>query len=79
MSYFDLHSMHVASVSRRERIHAALFCAFLGVFMLSSLILAFCSVGPIVLGTEMNANGMVEYMCLGNGCENMNGFRWHDK
>lgn len=27
--------------------------------------------GPIVVGTEMNTNGLVEYLCLGKGCENL--------
>ncbi|MEC7703171.1 MAG: hypothetical protein VYC19_10490 [Pseudomonadota bacterium] len=33
----------------------------------------------IVLGSELNANGTVEYMCLGSGCDVMNRMTWHDK
>jgi hypothetical protein len=34
-----------------------------------TLAVAFFSAGPIVLGSEMNANGTVEYLCLGRTCE----------
>ncbi len=27
---------------------------------------------PTILGTELNANGTVEYLCIGRGCENLN-------
>ncbi len=26
---------------------------------------------PIVIGTELNGDGSVEYLCLGTGCEDM--------
>lgn len=53
--------------------------AFFGVFMLSlitaSVVMAM-SEGPIILGTEMNTNGMVEYLCLGDGCEHLQPMDW---
>lgn len=33
---------------------------------------------PIILGTEMNADGRVEYLCLGRGCEDYTKFKWRD-
>jgi len=41
------------------------------------LMLCFCittmlvSVEPFVLGTELNTNGQIEYLCLGRACENL--------
>jgi len=64
---------------RKEKIYAALFGCFLIVFFMSSLAVAFFSSGPIVLGTELNGNGSVEYLCLGDSCEGKRPFRWSDK
>lgn len=72
------HHARVVSTARRESICAMVFSIGLIIFMASCLFLAFSSSGPLILGTEMNANGMVEYLCLGNGCENMTDFRWRD-
>lgn len=27
--------------------------------------------GPVVLGSELNTNGRVEYLCLGAGCDRL--------
>jgi hypothetical protein len=32
-----------------------------------------------VLGTELNANGEVEYLCLGTACEDLPPMKWNDK
>lgn len=49
--------------------------AFFGMFLLSvlfvSLITAYTTAPTLVLGTERNTNGMVEYLCLGRGCEDV--------
>jgi chemotaxis family two-component system response regulator Rcp1 len=58
---------------------AASFSLLLAAFLVTSIIFSFTSAGPIILGSEMNTDGMVEYMCLGNGCENMTDFSWSDK
>ncbi|MDB2683130.1 hypothetical protein N9Z27_02640 [Alphaproteobacteria bacterium] len=63
----------------REEVKAILFCGFLVLAVSVFLTTAFISSGPIVLGTEMNTNGKVEYMCLGTGCENLADFSWSDK
>lgn len=56
---------------------------FLALLLISafalSLITATSSAGPVILGTEMNTNGQVEYMCLGQGCENFTNFQFSDK
>lgn len=38
--------------------------------------MVFLNMGPVILGTEMNTNGMVEYLCLGAACENLHDFNW---
>ena len=50
---------------------AALFGLFLLTILAVSLITALTTTGPVVLGTEMNTNGMVEYLCLGRDCDNL--------
>ena len=54
-----------------------------GMFILfgSILLLAVCmfislSSGPIILGTEKNTNGLVQYLCLGSGCEDLPSVDW---
>lgn len=55
----------------RETAFAALFSGFLLLGFLTCLFVACYSVGPVILGTEMNANGSVEYLCLGNACNDI--------
>lgn len=50
---------------------ALLFGLFLVSVFLLLIIAAFSSSGPLVLGTEKNTNGMVEYLCLGRDCERL--------
>ena len=62
--------------SRHEELKAVLFASFLVIGTVGLLLTSFLTSGPIVLGTEMNTNGLVEYLCLGNGCENMTSMDW---
>ena len=48
---------------------AILFSLFLLSVLIVSIVTIFASAGPIVLGTELNTNGYVEYLCLGRACE----------
>lgn len=50
---------------------AAAFSGFLLVVLIASLIVVILSSGPVVLGTELNTNGLTEYLCLGRGCEKL--------
>lgn len=50
---------------------ALIFSALMIGTMLVSLVMVLTNTGPIILGTEMNTNGSVEYLCLGNDCNNM--------
>ena len=50
---------------------AILFATFMLVLFIVSATMAFVSTGPIVLGSEMNTNGFVEYLCLGRDCDNI--------
>lgn len=74
MSTYQIEYQNKLSTKR----NATLFAIFLLVLLATSLIAAFATAGPIVLGTEMNTNGLVEYMCLGRGCEDLTSFKWAD-
>lgn len=50
---------------------AAIFGLFLLTVLFVSVITAFSSAPTIVLGTERNTNGFVEYLCLGRDCEHV--------
>ena len=60
-------------VRRRHHMSVEKKAAFFGLFLLTVLCLSLAMVAanasPLVLGTEMNTNGQVEYLCLGKGCE----------
>lgn len=59
-----------------EILKASLFFTGLIATLLVCITMAFASAPPIILGTEMNTNGVVEYLCLGNGCENLQSMDW---
>ena len=48
---------------------AVCFSVFLVLIFIFTLVMVFATSGPLILGTEMNANGTVEYLCLSNDCE----------
>jgi len=56
-----------------------LFGALLLTLLCMSVYGMVINTGPIVLGTELNTNGHVEYLCLGNGCESYAKMSWPDK
>jgi hypothetical protein len=58
--------------------HVAFFFSLVLIFV-GSLIVAGLNTGPMILGTEMNDNGLVEYLCLGVRCENFSTMHWSDK
>lgn len=64
--------------SRSVGVRHIIFCFGLLTFLAASLATAALSTGPIILGTEMNTDGLVEYLCLGNGCEDFTAIRWQD-
>jgi len=61
---------------RREEVKAILFAGFLTLVIAGCLSVSIASAGPMVLGTELNADGTVEYLCLGAGCENLAPMDW---
>jgi hypothetical protein len=63
----------------KENIKAYIFGIGLLLMLGFSILTGVSSAGPIVLGSEINGNGMMEYMCLGNGCDQFNDFKWSDK
>lgn len=52
------------------------FGLFLVVLLVLAITTAIVNSGPIILGTEMNDNGLVEYLCLGNGCDALTDMDW---
>lgn len=62
--------------TKNELLKASMFCAALFFTLIVCVTMAFASAPPIILGTEMNTNGVVEYFCLGNGCENLTPMDW---
>lgn len=62
----------------RQNLCAVMFSIFLFQVALGSIVLMMMSMDPVILGTEMNTNGMVEYLCLGNGCESYRDMYWKD-
>lgn len=67
MPYIRYSSRHMSTEKK-----AAFFGLFLVTFLALSLVTAFTSAPTLVLGTERNTDGFIEYMCLGRSCENLN-------
>ncbi len=61
---------------RKERLYAGAFGFALVLLTAGAMGVAFSGAGSVVLGTEVNANGSVEYLCLGRSCENMQAMDW---
>lgn len=61
---------------RRQAVTLTAFSVCLLTIALGAIVLLYIGSGPIILGTEMNANGLVEYLCLGNGCEDFARMDW---
>ncbi|MFA5951991.1 MAG: hypothetical protein WC807_17090 [Hyphomicrobium sp.] len=61
---------------KRELFRAELFFAALLLIFVICLVLIWINSGPVVLGTELNTNGLVEYLCLGRGCEQYPAMDW---
>lgn len=61
------HSSRYLSTDKK----AALFGLFLISVLVISLTTAFSAAPTLVLGTERNTDGFIEYMCLGRGCESV--------
>ena len=70
-----IHQYHTG-YKKRLQLKALAFAALLCSVLVISICLSFMSSGPIILGTEMNTDGSVEYLCLGNGCENSTPMGW---
>jgi len=61
---------HSARHMRTDK-KAALFGLFLVTVLLISVITTLTSMPKIVLGTERNTDGFIEYLCLGRSCEEL--------
>lgn len=54
------------------------FTISLVIIFVLSMVGIFINAWPLVLGTEINANGHIEYLCLGNGCDSRSQMSWVD-
>jgi hypothetical protein len=61
---------------RAEQVKAVLFAGMLAVILGVCLSVSIASADPYILGTEMNSNGTLEYLCLGSGCETLTAMDW---
>ena len=74
--YSQRRSKTLIRCHRDETLKAAAFTSFLLLWMLVSVASAVSSIDRFVLATEMNTNGLVEYLCLGADCENLTAMDW---
>lgn len=65
-------------VRKRAETQAMLFAAFLVVTIFIFSAVVFTNTDSVIGSTEMNANAMVEYLCMGSDCENMAAMAWSD-
>jgi hypothetical protein len=72
--------MRYSSKAYPLRLNEEACAAFFGLSLLTclgaALAMAYFSAGPVILGSELNANGTVEYLCLGLACENFQAMDW---
>ncbi len=66
MPYVRRSSRHMSTEKK-----AAFFGLFLLTILCVSIIMAAANAPPFVLGTEINGDGSVEYLCLGMGCDSV--------
>lgn len=66
--------MNYARIRRAEQIKAAIFSSFLLLLTFSLLCIALSQNQKLIIGSEMNGNGTVEYLCLGDNCANLNDY-----
>jgi len=69
-------SVTVVRCHRDQTLKAAAFTSFLLIWMIVSVTFAVSSIDRFVVATEMNTNGLVEYLCLGADCENLTAMDW---
>lgn len=60
----------------RTEVKAAVFGVALCALFFITVGLSIIMSGPIIMGSELNPNGTVEYLCLGSGCENLMQMNW---
>jgi hypothetical protein len=57
---------------------SAIFAFLITSIMCASIYISISNIGPVILGTELNANGHAEHLCLGSGCESYSKMSWTD-
>ena len=74
--YSRRRSVTLVQCHRDQTLKAAAFTGFLLIWMIVSVTFAVSSIDRFVVATEMNTNGLVEYLCLGADCENLTAMDW---
>jgi hypothetical protein len=54
-----------------KRLQNISFGLFLALSVTGFAALTYMGSGPLVLGSELNTNGKVEYLCLGSACDTL--------
>lgn len=60
---------HYRYIPRATYIRAYLFSVAILGFLIACLAVSYFSADPLILGSELNGNGTMEYLCLGKDCE----------
>lgn len=70
--------MHVSykTTGNREYKKAIRFFAFMSCVLFGLIILSLSSIDSVILGSELNGDGTVEYLCLGSSCEGLTKMDW---
>lgn len=63
--------MYIERNRNRDILKGQALIFLLLAFILGLLFFSLKGTGPIVLGSERNGNGSVEYLCLGMGCDDV--------
>tara|TARA_B100001778_G_scaffold329540_1_gene330694 strand:+ start:4467 stop:4637 length:171 start_codon:yes stop_codon:yes gene_type:complete len=54
-----------------KRLQDISFGLFLALSVAGFAALTYMGSGPVILGSELNTNGKVEYLCLGSSCDSL--------
>lgn len=70
-----MHNLY-KSRAHNEYKKAVGFGVFLAIVLCSLILFSISSADRIILGSELNGNGTVEYLCLGSSCDGLTRMDW---
>ena len=68
--------MNYVEMRRVEYIKAAIFSTLLLITAFALLCFAFSQNQKMILGSELNSDGTIEYLCLGTDCDHLAKLDW---